>query len=132
MKTISIILIVYAFFLAICVALAVHSRMQKKQGFRDKIGQDILFCFLAALFFPVVIYFGCDALYYHNRPRPIPKKMRKWIKKDLVDFKGERMSIAKYNATHKRKFTLEQVYGKNTLLRCLLKKWPNSILLRTL
>ena len=112
MKTISIILIVYAFFLAICVALAVHSRIQKKQGFRDKIGQDILFCFLAALFFPVVIYFGCDALYYHNRPRPIPKKMRKWIKKDLVDFKGERMSIAKYNATHKRKFTLEQVYGK--------------------
>ena len=77
MKTIPIILIVYAFFLAICVALAVHSRIQKKQGFRDKIGQDILFCFLAALFFPVVIYFGCDALYYHNRPRPIPKKMRK-------------------------------------------------------
>ena len=112
MKTISIILIVYAFFLAICVALAVHSRIQKKQGFRDKIGQDILFCFLAALFFPVVIYFGCDALYYNNRPRPIPKKLRKWLKKDLVDYKGERMSLAKYNATHKRKYTLEQVYGK--------------------
>ena len=112
MKTISIILIVYAFFLIICVTLAVQSRIKKNQGFRDKIGQDILFCFLAALFFPVVIYFGCDALYYHNRPRPIPKKFRKWLKKDLVEFKGERMSLAKYNATHKRKYTLEQVYGK--------------------
>ena len=38
--------------------------------------------------------------------------MRKWLKKDLVEFKGERMSLAQYNATHKRKFTLEQVYGK--------------------
>ena len=112
MKTITIILLVYAFFFAICVALAVHSRIQKKQGFRDKIGQDVLFCILAAMFFPVVIYFGCDALYYQNRPRPIPKKMRKWLKKDLVEFKGERMSLAQYNATHKRKFTLEQVYGK--------------------
>ena len=112
MKTITIILLVYAFFFAVCVALAVHSRIQKKQGFRDKIGQDVLFCILAALFFPVVIYFGCDALYYHNRPRPIPKKMRKWLKKDLVEFKGERMSLSQYNATHKRKFTLEQVYGK--------------------
>ena len=112
MKTITIILIVYAFFLVVCVALAVQSRIQKKQGFRDKLGQDILFCFLAALFFPVVIFFGCDALYYRNRPRPIPKKFRKWLKKDLVDFKGKRMSLAQYNATHKRKFTLEQVYGK--------------------
>ena len=75
MKTISIILIVYAFFLAICVALAVHSRIQKKQGFRDKIGQDILFCFLAALFFPVVIYFGCDALYYHRDSRKLLKTL---------------------------------------------------------
>lgn len=112
MKTLSIILIIYAFFLAVCVALAVHSRIQKKQGFRDKIGQDILFCFLAALFFPVVIYFGCDALYYHNRPRPVPKKMRKWMKKDRVVFKGETMSLAQYNATHKKKYTLAQVYGR--------------------
>lgn len=112
MNTLTIILLIYAFFFAVCVVLAVQSRIQKQQGFREKIGEDIFFCFLAALFFPVVIYFAGDAIYYRNRPRPVPKKMRKWIKKDRVVFKGETMSLAQYNATHKKKYTLEQVYGK--------------------
>lgn len=112
MKTISILLIVYASLVVICFALAVRRRLHNKEGLKNKIGKDVLNSFVAALFFPIVIYMGIKALYYRNRPRPIPKKQRKWFKSDRVYCRGKMMSLAEYNATHKRQFTLEQVYGK--------------------
>ena len=112
MKTITILLIVYASLVVICFALAIRRRFHNKEGLKNKIGKDVLNSFIAALFFPIVIYMGIKALYYRNRPRPIPKKQRKWFKSDRVYYKGKLMSLAEYNATHKRQFTLEQVYGK--------------------
>ena len=105
-------IIAYAFFFSLCVALMVNDRIHKKKEDRDKIGKDILFCFLGALFFPVVVYIGLEGLYYNNRPKPIPKKLRKNLKKDLVIYKGETMPLSQYNASHKKQYTLEQVYGK--------------------
>ena len=66
-------IIAYAFFFSLCVALMVNDRIHKKKEDRDKIGKDILFCFLGAIFFPVVVYIGLEVLYYNHRPKPIPK-----------------------------------------------------------
>ena len=57
------IIIAYAFFFSLCVALMVNDRIHKKKEDRDKIGKDILFCFLGALLFPVVVYIGLEGLY---------------------------------------------------------------------
>jgi hypothetical protein len=71
-----------------------------------------MFSFLGGIFFPVIINLGLQELYYRNRPRPLPKKLRKWLKKDLVVYKGKSMPLAKYNDTYNKNYTLEQVYGK--------------------
>lgn len=110
--TTTIILITCAFFFLLCIVLVIHRRIKNKEGFRVKIGKDILFSILGGIFFPVIIYIGLQELYYRNRPRPLPKKLRKWLNNDLVVYKGKAMPLAKYNDTYNKNYTLEQVYGK--------------------
>ena len=110
--TTTTILITCAFFFLLCIVLVIHRRIKNKEGFRVKIGKDIMFSFLGGIFFPVIINLGLQELYYRNRPRPLPKKLRKWLKKDLVVYKGKSMPLAKYNDTYNKNYTLEQVYGK--------------------
>ena len=110
--TTTIILITCAFFFLLCIVLVIHRRIKNREGFRVKIGEDILFSFLGGIFFPVIIYMGFQKLYYHNRPRPLSRKLRKWLKKDLVIYKGKAMTLAQYNATYNKNYTLKQVYGR--------------------
>lgn len=109
MKTWQIILFAYALCLILCFAIMIADRMKYA---RDKLMADIGWAFIASLFFPVVIWFGVRELYYRNRPKPIPADRRNNIIKDRVEVNGETMSISRYNATHKRQYTLEQVYGR--------------------
>ena len=109
MKTWQIIPIAYALCLIICFAIMIADRLKHS---RDKLIADIGWSFIASLFFPVVIWIGVRELYYRNRPRPVPADRRNNIFKDRVEVNGEIMSISKYNTTHKRQYTLEQVYGR--------------------
>lgn len=45
-------------------------------------------------------------------PEPVPKKLRKSLKKDTVFYHRHSMSLATYNKLTGKKLTLEQVYGK--------------------
>lgn len=109
---VTIIFITCAFFFILSTTLVIRWRIKNKEGFRVKIGKDILFSILGGIFFPVIIYIGLQELYYRNRPRPLPKKLRKWLKKDLVVYKGKTIPLAQYNATYNKNYKLEQVYGK--------------------
>lgn len=58
-------------------------------------------------------YHSCINLYYRNRPRPLPKKMKKYMKKDCVlDENNQTVSLAEYNYRHNTEYTLDDVYGK--------------------
>ena len=58
-------------------------------------------------------YHSCINLYYRNRPRPLPKKMKKYMKKDCVlDENNQTVSLAEYNYRHATEYTLDDVYGK--------------------
>lgn len=51
--------------------------------------------------------------YYKNRPRPLPKKLRKYMQSDCVlDEQNHTVSIAEYNYIHNTNFSLDDVYGK--------------------
>ena len=45
-------------------------------------------------------------------PQPVPKKYRKYLKKDTVFYHNKSMSLAAYNKLSGNNFTLEQIYGK--------------------
>ena len=47
-----------------------------------------------------------------NRPKPLPKNIRRFLKKDLVSYHGKTMSIREVNRITGKNYTLEQVYGK--------------------
>lgn len=111
MSTATIIIIsVFSFFFVLNLTFMLRRRIKK--GSKGSIAKDIVMLILATVFFPAVIYVLVTEAYYHNRPRPLPRKLRKFLKKDLVHADGRTMSIAEYNATHKTQYTLEQVYGK--------------------
>lgn len=112
MKIWCYILIAYAFSLAICMAVMIHSRIQSKKGFRNGIGEDIFYCFFGAFFIPVLFYMALQELYYRNRPRPISSNLSKNVRKDMISYKGETMSLSDYNAKYNKDYTFEQVFGK--------------------
>ena len=45
-------------------------------------------------------------------PQPVPKKFRKYLKKDTVFYHNKSMPLAAYNKLTGNNFTLEQIYGK--------------------
>jgi len=80
--------------------------------------KDIIICFLfAPIIAPVSLFVIINEKYkqkyYKNRPRPLPKKLRKFLKVDCVaDEERKTVSIAEYNWKHGTNFTLDDVYGK--------------------
>ena len=80
--------------------------------------REIVICFLfAPIIAPVGLFVmineKCKQKYYKNRPRPLPKKLRKFLKADTVaDEERKTVSIAEYNWKHGTNFTLDDVYGK--------------------
>lgn len=60
-----------------------------------------------------MLYGKYKNVYYKNRPKPVPKRMRKYLKSDCVlDERNHTVSIAEYNYKHGTDYTLEDVYGK--------------------
>lgn len=59
------------------------------------------------------IYTYIDKRKYKNRPRPVPKEKRSYLRKDTVfDETNTSMSLAEYNYKHGTEFNLDQIYGK--------------------
>lgn len=73
--------------------------------------------FVSAIVAPVIVFIvvagGGYRLYYRNRPRPMSKNLRKYMKVDTVlDETNSTVSLAEYNSKHNTNFSLEDVYGK--------------------
>lgn len=94
---------------------------EKKESIWHKIGTHITIICVMPLAMPFVLLYlafcGVSKLYnkikYKNRPLPVPKDKRRFLKRDIVfDENGKSMSLAEYNYTHHTNFTLDQVYGR--------------------
>ena len=106
----------------VCLAFIFASRLLNQSsagGVNKKMRlRDIIICFLfAPIIAPVSLFVIINEKYkqkyYKNRPRPLPKKLRKFLKADTVaDEEGKTVSIAEYNWKHGTNFTLDDVYGK--------------------
>lgn len=98
----------------------------KSQIYRHKVWHVMLVALLFITFSPVVILAviyviieGCiKKVYYRNRPRPIPEKIRRCLKDGLVvNEKGELVQIEEYNALHNTSYKLEDVYGRKKSMK---------------
>lgn len=87
---------------------------------KETVAKKIATFLAVALFIPIcapfiliyLFYNWLNKCYYRNRPRPIPKDKRKWLRKDTVfDESNTSISLAEYNYKHGTEFTLDQVYG---------------------
>lgn len=87
--------------------------VNKKMRLRDIIIGFLFAPIIAPVGLFVMINEKCKQKYYKNRPRPLPKKLRKFLKADTVaDEERKTVSIAEYNWKHGTNFTLDDVYGK--------------------
>lgn len=115
--------IVALYWMVCCVLVYVLAHINGQVAYRRMMKQKTTFWehLLIVLFSPLAVpvmlfalaYHGCINLYYWNRPRPLPKKMKKYMKKDCVlDENNQTVSLAKYNYMHATEYTLDDVYGK--------------------
>lgn len=119
----STLLIIYSICSLISLGLFIAFCFSKKARIEEhKLWQVITVVLLFIIFSPIVIlvvtYIAiegtCKRIYYRNRPRPVPKKFRKYLKNDLVvNGDGKTMTIGEYNELHKTSYTLKDVYGKH-------------------
>ena len=87
--------------------------VNKKMRLRDIIIGFLFAPIIAPVSLFVIINEKYKQKYYKNRPRPLPKKLRKFLKADAVaDEERKTVSIAEYNWKHGTNFTLDDVYGK--------------------
>ncbi len=106
MSKILIVLIVYA--VLICIGLPLIIKYHRKN-------KNILFEVLSIIFMPIVLLVGLFVLnrkwWYKDKTRPIPKKLRKFLKSDCVVVNGTVMPLAEYNKKYNKTLTLKDVYG---------------------
>jgi tetratricopeptide (TPR) repeat protein len=110
------------YWLACCITgYVIRTRLGKgpvrKAGIKAVLWEHLQIILLCPIAVPVLLsallYKGCRSLYYKNRPRPLPKKFKKYMKKDCVlDENNSTISIAEYNYKHGTEYTLDDVYGK--------------------
>lgn len=110
------------YWLACCITgYVIRTRLGKgpvrKAGIKAVLWEHLQIILLCPIAVPVLLlallYKGCRSLYYRNRPRPLPKKFKKYMKKDCVlDEDNNTISIAEYNYKHGTAYTLDDVYGK--------------------
>lgn len=116
-------IIVALYWIVCCVLVYVLAHINGQVAYRRMMKQKTTFWehLLIVLFSPLAApimlfataYHGCINLYYRNRPRPLPKKMKKYMKKDCVlDENNQTVSLAEYNYRHATEYTLDDVYGK--------------------
>lgn len=79
--------------------------------------KHVVYILLFPLFFPfsmvLLLRSKCRSAFYKNRPRPLPKRLRKYMQSDCVlDERNHTVSIAEYNYMHNTNYSLDDVYGK--------------------
>ena len=109
-----------AYWISSCIAIYVIRKRRDSADSNTSIREHIALILLSPLAFPIVtivlLLYKCRDVYYRNRPRPIPKRMRKYLKKDCVlDENKNTVSLAEYNYKHGTNYSLEDVYGKKHL-----------------
>ena len=115
------IIIFLAYWIASCIAVYVIRRGRRNtSGSNTSIWEHIVLILLSPLALPIVaivlLLYKCRDAYYTNRPRPIPKRMRKYLKQDCVlDENKTTVSLSEYNYKHGTNYSLEDVYGKKYL-----------------
>ena len=109
-----------AYWISSCIAIYVIRKRRNFAGSNTSIREHIALVLLSPLALPIVaivlLLYKCRDAYYRNRPRPIPKRMRKYLKKDCVlDENKTTVSLSEYNYKHGTNYSLEDVYGKKYL-----------------
>ena len=108
-----------AYWMISCVAIYVYRKRSK--GSLDvnntSVWEHIVIVLLSPLALPIIgilmLYGKYKNVYYKNRPKPVPKRMRKHLKSDCVlDERNHTVFIAEYNYKHGASYTLDDVYGK--------------------
>lgn len=116
-------LIIVLYWIACCIMAYVFRNRKGKDSLRKiamqktKLWEHLLIILLSPLAVPIIIlvlvYNACKNLYYKNRPKPLPKSIRKFMKKDCVlDENDNTTSLTEYNYKHGTEYTLDDVYGK--------------------
>ena len=114
-----------------CVAIYVNRKRSKGSfvGNNTSLWEQIVIVLLSPLALPIIaiqmLYGKYKNTYYKNHPKPVPKRMRKYLKRDCVlDERNNTVSIAEYNYKHGTDYSLEDVYGKKYMP--LLSKEDNA------
>lgn len=105
-----------AYWMISCIAIYAI-RKKVKEALWVSVWEHIVIILLSPLALPIIallmLYRKLKNVYYKNRPKPVPKRMRKYLKRDCVlDEKNHTVSIAEYNYKHGTDYSLEDVYGK--------------------
>ena len=108
-----------AYWMISCVAVYVYRKRSKGSfvGNNTSVWEHIVIILLSPLALPIIailmLYGNYKNVYYKNRPKPVPKRMRKYLKRDCVlDERNHTVSLAEYNYKHGTDYSLEDVYGK--------------------
>ena len=116
-------IIIALYWMTCCIGVYVSRNKNGKDSLRKitkqetKYWEHLLIVLLCPLAVPIILlalaYKACRNLYYKNRPKPLPKRFKKYMKKDCVlDENNNTTSIAEYNYKHGTEYTLDDVYGK--------------------
>jgi hypothetical protein len=116
-------IIIALYWIVSCVVIyAIRNKNGKKPLNRflkqeTKLWEHLLIILLAPIALPIILLFWgfkvCHKWYYKNRPRPLSKNLKKYMKKDCVlDEKNNTVSLAEYNYQHGTEYTLDDIYGK--------------------
>ena len=116
-------IIIALYWIVSCIFIyAIRNKNRKKPLNRflkkeTKLWEHLLIILLAPIALPIILLILCFKVYhkwyYKNRPRPLSKKIKKYMKKDRVlDEKNNIVSLADYNYQHGTEYTLDDVYGK--------------------
>ena len=114
MSTGKILLIIYL----VCVVIWILLYLIRKNHVKHSTKKDlvVVFTLLSILLAPLVLVIGLISIvkdkHNQNRPRPVPKNIRGYLKKDTVMFNGRTMSLSEVNRITGKEYTLDQIYGK--------------------
>ena len=114
-------LLIALYWIACCITVYIirnrKNPLHKITRAKTKFWEHIIIVLLSPLAVPIILlgfaYRACRNWYYRNRPKPLPKRIKKYMKKDCVlDEDNNTISLAEYNYKHGTTYTLDDVYGK--------------------
>ena len=87
-------IVIALYWIACCISVYVMRNKKSKNSLRKitnqktKLLQHLVIVLLCPIAVPIILlalaFKACQKLYYKNRPRPLPKKLKKYMKKDCV------------------------------------------------